>query len=97
VNKNSVYGDVSAVSPGGLRVGAAALTSRSFLEADFVRVAEFLHRAVQLALAVQAKTGKPLKDFVVALENHPDIAALRHDVEAFAATFPMPGFDTAGL
>jgi len=35
VNKNTVPGDVSALSPGGVRLGTAALTSRHFKEADF--------------------------------------------------------------
>ena len=97
VNKNAVHGDVSALSPGGIRLGTAALTSRSFQEADFVTVAGFLHRAVKIALAIQTVSGKQLKDFAAALDKHPDIAALRGDVEAFAAKFPMPGFDTHDL
>ena len=80
-----------------MRLGTAALTSRSFKEADFVTIAGYLHRAVVIALAIQAKSGKPLKDFVAALDKHPEIEALRHEVEAFAAQFPMPGFDTHGL
>ena len=97
LNKNAVHGDVSAVSPGGVRVGTAALTSRGFKEADFVAVAGFLHRAVQIALTIQAGSGKALKDFVAALDKHADIVALKHEVEAFAAKFPMPGFSTDDL
>ncbi|RUS34731.1 serine hydroxymethyltransferase [Jimgerdemannia flammicorona] len=95
VNKNSIHGDKSAVSPGGVRLGTAALTSRSFKEEDFVKVAEFLHRTVQIALDVQEKTSsKMLKDFVIALEGNQDIAQLRNEVEDFAKLFPMPGFDS---
>ncbi|KAJ3085811.1 Serine hydroxymethyltransferase 4 [Quaeritorhiza haematococci] len=93
LNKNAVHGDSSALVPGGVRVGAPALTSRSFKEADFEQVAEFLHRACQLALKVQSETGKLIKDFVVALEKNEEVKALRADVEAFARSFPMPGFD----
>jgi glycine hydroxymethyltransferase len=35
LNKNSVFGDKSALTPGGVRVGAPALTSRGFKETDF--------------------------------------------------------------
>jgi glycine hydroxymethyltransferase len=35
LNKNSVPKDLSAVVPGGVRLGAPALTSRGFVEADF--------------------------------------------------------------
>jgi glycine hydroxymethyltransferase len=43
------------LAPGGVRVGTSALTSRSFKEQDFVKVAEYLHRAVQIALSVQVR------------------------------------------
>jgi glycine hydroxymethyltransferase len=39
-----VAGDVSAMVPGGLRMGSPALTSRGFVESDFVQVAEFVDR-----------------------------------------------------
>ena len=38
LNKNAVHGDVSAMSPGGVRIGAPAMTSRGLKEADFVQV-----------------------------------------------------------
>ncbi|KAJ3191844.1 Serine hydroxymethyltransferase, cytosolic [Irineochytrium annulatum] len=93
VNKNSVHGDASAMVPGGIRIGTPALTSRSFKEADFVTVAEFLHRAAQLSLRIQSSTGKMLNDFAAALENDQEVKALKKDVETFARKFPMPGFD----
>lgn len=46
LNKNSVPGDKSAVVPGGIRIGTPALTTRGFKEADFVQVADFIHRSV---------------------------------------------------
>ncbi|KAJ1661617.1 glycine hydroxymethyltransferase shm1, partial [Coemansia sp. RSA 25] len=54
LNKNSVCGDKSAVTPGGVRIGTAALTSRGFKEADFERIGELLHRTVEISLEVQA-------------------------------------------
>ncbi|KAG0237614.1 Serine hydroxymethyltransferase, cytosolic [Actinomortierella wolfii] len=98
LNKNSVCGDVSAVTPGGVRLGTAALTSRSFKEDDFVKVGEFLHRVIQIALRVQEKAkSKLLKDFVATLQGDEEAAQLKKDVEAFAKSFPFPGFDTKGL
>lgn len=35
VNKNSVVGDKSALTPGGIRIGTPALTTRGFKEAEF--------------------------------------------------------------
>jgi glycine/serine hydroxymethyltransferase len=42
LNKNAVFGDASALSPGGVRIGAPAMTSRGLLEADFEQVASRL-------------------------------------------------------
>jgi glycine hydroxymethyltransferase len=52
-NKNSLPGDVSAINPGGVRLGTPALTTRGLNEDDFDRVAEFLHRACDLAILAQ--------------------------------------------
>jgi glycine hydroxymethyltransferase len=97
LNKNSVPGDQSAITPGGIRVGTPALTTRGFREADFVRVADFLDRGVKLALAMKADTPAPgkMKDFAAYAAGEgaarADVAALREEVQAFARGFPMPG------
>lgn len=52
-NKNSLPGDVSAINPGGVRLGTPALTTRGFEEDDFDDVAEFLHRASEIAVEAQ--------------------------------------------
>ena len=98
LNKNSIYGDRSAVTPGGVRIGTPALTTRGFTEAHFQRIAEFLHRAVVIALDIQATSGcKTVVDFVAAFKGRADIAQLRADVNALATAFPMPGFDVAAM
>ncbi|ETV77839.1 hypothetical protein H257_08661 [Aphanomyces astaci] len=97
LNKNSVLGDRSAISPGGVRVGTPALTSRGLTESDFVHVAEFLHRAVQLALEIQVTSGKKISDFNAALASHAGVKQLRDDVNTFATQFNMPGFDVATM
>ena len=94
LNKNTVHGDKSAQSPGGVRIGTPALTTRGLKEADFKKVAGFLDRAVKISLDVQKSSGKKLKDFVAALPNNKDIPVLAHEVAQFATSFPMPGFDT---
>lgn len=35
VNKNSIIGDKSAMTPGGVRLGTPAMTTRGLLEKDF--------------------------------------------------------------
>ncbi|CAN1334279.1 Serine hydroxymethyltransferase 4 [Linum perenne] len=92
LNKNAVFGDSSALSPGGVRVGAPAMTSRGLMEKDFEKIGEFLHRAVSLTLSIQKEHGKLLKDFNKGLVKNKDIEALKADVEKFAGSFEMPGF-----
>ena len=94
LNKNTVHGDRSAQSPGGVRIGTPALTTRGLKEEDFKKIAGFLDRAVKICLEVQKTSGKMLKDFVAALPDNKDIPVLAHDVAVFATSFPMPGFDT---
>ena len=57
-------GDKSAMVPGGMRIGTPALTTRGFKEADFVQVANFIDRAVNIAKDCQQKTPAPGKVFV---------------------------------
>ncbi|KAK4532304.1 hypothetical protein CCYA_CCYA11G3161 [Cyanidiococcus yangmingshanensis] len=91
LNKNAIPGDTSALNPGGVRIGTPALTTRGFREADLEQVADFLDQCVQIALRTQEQTGKKLSDFVAILPEHPDVLALRDQVERFATGFPMPG------
>jgi len=93
VNKNAVYGDVSALAPGGIRIGSPALTSRGMKEADFVKIAEFFDRGVKIATVIQEKRGKQLKDFELGLKDNEELKALKKEVEEFSVTFPMPGFE----
>lgn len=92
LNKNAVFGDSSALAPGGVRIGTPAMTSRGLVEKDFVKIAEYLHQAVVICLNVQKQRGKRYNDFIVDLEKNEDIAELRAEVEKFAISFEMPGF-----
>lgn len=93
LNKNAVHGDKSAMNPGGARIGTPALTTRGFDEEDFRKVARFLKRGVDIGLRIQENTGKKLVDFKPALEGNDELEQLRREVEAFATSFNMPGFD----
>ena len=90
-NKNSVVGDKSAVTPGGIRLGTPALTTRGMNEEDMATVAGFLVRAVELSKAIQEKSGKKLVDFVKGLEGNEDVAKLGEEVKQFASQFSIPG------
>ena len=57
-NAMMVWGEVKRWSLSSCFVGAPALTSRNFKEADFVKVVEYLDRGVKIALEAQSATGK---------------------------------------
>ncbi|KAG6554509.1 hypothetical protein Mapa_003888 [Marchantia paleacea] len=97
LNKNAVFGDSSALAPGGVRIGAPAMTSRGLKEKDFEKIADFLEQAVNITLSVQKEYGKLLKDFNKGLEANKEIAALKEAVEKFAASYDMPGFDVNAI
>merc|ERR1712166_1499290 len=93
LNKNCVPGDRSAVTPGGVRIGAPAMTTRTLDEEDFEKIAELLHEVLEAALKLQEKSGPKLKDFTALLDGDETLKSIRERVNAFATTFPMPGFD----
>merc|ERR1711865_1339217 len=62
LNKNCVPGDRSAVTPGGVRIGAPALTTRKMVETDFEQIGVFMDKAMKIALKLQEQSGPKLKD-----------------------------------
>ncbi|KAL6964384.1 Serine hydroxymethyltransferase 7 [Sarracenia purpurea var. burkii] len=93
VNKIPIFDDNGAITPGGVRIGTPAMTSRGCLEDDFETMADFLLRAAQITGTVQREYGKLQKSFLKGLQNNKDIVELRTRVENFATQFAMPGFD----
>jgi len=91
LNRNAVHGDASALSPGGVRIGSPAMTTRGCTAEDFKKIALFLDRCCQIALKVQQEHGKKLKDFEAALVGNADVQALKKEVEAWASGFGYPG------
>merc|ERR1712194_914289 len=97
LNKNCVPGDRSAISPGGVRIGSPALTTRKMCEEDFVRIGDFLHEVLEASLKIQEKSGPKLKDFAAMLADDATLKDIRERVNKYATTFPMPGFDPATM
>ncbi|XP_031504761.1 serine hydroxymethyltransferase 3, chloroplastic [Nymphaea colorata] len=97
LNKNSVPGDKSAVVPGGIRIGAPAMTTRGFKEAEFTLVADLVHEGVQIALECKGAVGgtklKDFLDFVGSKEFHlmNRVVDLKAKVESLTSQFPLPG------
>merc|ERR1719237_1739272 len=91
LNRNSVHGDTSALTPGGVRIGSPAMTTRGCTAEDFKIIAAFLDRCCQISLAIQKERGKKLKDFEDGMAGNKDILQLKQDVEGFATSFGYPG------
>jgi len=103
-NKNTVPGDKSAMKPGGLRMGTPAMTTRGFQPADFERVADVVHRAVELTkrLDGQARTAaekagrknpasvNAFREFVGEAQEVVEVVQLRQEVEDWVGTFSLP-------
>ena len=87
LNKNSVAGDKSALSPGGIRIGSPSLTTRGLKEKDFEKVIHFLDRVIKIALNIQEKTGKSLKKFVAEFQNYPEVQVIKGEVSNFINKF----------
>lgn len=103
-NKNTVPGDRSALTPGGLRMGTPAMTTRGFNEDDFARVADIVDRAVTIAIRVNkaARKGaeekgvkspgrlKVFQEYLGEGEHEPEILQLRSEVADWVGTYPLP-------
>ena len=89
INKNLVPGDTSALSPGGIRLGTPALTSRGFLEEDFIEISNLINECVKIALKIQNSKGKKMVDFVRDIENNEELAKLKKKVVDFSKKYPL--------
>merc|ERR1712113_1308073 len=81
LNRNAVHGDASALSPGGVRIGSPAMTTRGCGVEEFKQIATFLDRCCTIALTIQKEKGKKLKDFEEGLKENADVVALKKEVE----------------
>lgn len=87
----------------GIRVKAPALTTPGLLEGDFIKVAYFIHKGVQIAIKVKGyvKSTK-LKDFIEFIKSsnfqlQNSIVDLKKQVESFPSQFPLFGVGTENL
>ena len=90
LNKNAVLGDKSALTPGGIRIGTSALTTRGFLEKDFIEVANLLDKTIKLTIDIQKKSGKKLIDFKKTITEeyyNKEINTIKKEVNTLANKF----------
>ena len=83
LNKNSIVGDTSAVRPGGVRIGLAAVTTRGISgRENMEKLAWFLERATEIVVDGDEGWG--------GLEDNSEVQSLKSEVEAFVGLYPMP-------
>ena len=92
VNKNTIATDKSALSPSGIRIGTSAMTSRGFMESDFIFVADILNDICDLAKSIQTRIhSNKLNDFI---ENLPlfktRINVIKKKVSNYTREFNLP-------
>lgn len=87
INKNAVFGDKSATSPGGIRLGTSALTTRGLVEKDFEYIGSLLKECIDLALEIQVDH-KPLKSFISNMNNYNErLNEIQEKVNSFSINF----------
>jgi len=91
LNRNAVHGDASALSPGGVRIGSPAMTTRGAGTEHFKQIGAFLDRCCAIAISIQKEKGKKLVDFEKGMKDNAEIAALKKEVEEWAIGFGYPG------
>jgi glycine hydroxymethyltransferase len=97
LNKNTVPGDVSAMKPGGIRLGTPAMTTRGMTADDFKKVADLVDRGIKLTGKIQESIGKStIKKFNATLasgiapELQAEIDSIRSEVSTWVQTFNTP-------
>ena len=97
LNKNSVFGDTSAINPGGIRIGTCALTTRNMKEEEFNKIGDFLNRVVELCVSIQEESGKKLVEFKKVAETNSSfveqIEKLKSEVNNFASEYEFYDFN----
>lgn len=98
LNRNCIVSDTSPLNPSAVRIGTPALTTRGFIESDFIIVANMLDSAIQIArrVRVHCLNDKHMVDrelFIKLLKNDHALTALRNEVIEFANGFQFPCFN----
>ncbi|SCW02503.1 LAFE_0F07866g1_1 [Lachancea fermentati] len=97
-NKNTIPGDKSALFPSGLRVGTPAMTTRGFGPEEFSKVAEYIDRAVKMAIALKSQEPLDAKDsrsklmsFKNLCDKSQEVSKLAEEVSDWVGQYPVPG------
>lgn len=88
LNKNSVVGDKSMMSPGGVRIGTCAMTTRGLDEDGAIIIADLFDETVKLGLNIQKECGKKLSEFKKQLTvKNEELDNIERKVKIFSKKF----------
>ncbi|KAM0681416.1 hypothetical protein GINT2_000618 [Glugoides intestinalis] len=99
INKNCIATDKKALNPSAIRLGTPALTTRGFLENDFVQVCQFVHESILIAKDIFNSSEKnekgtvSMKIFLELAKTDLRVIELRGKVSSLASLFPIPRFN----
>ena len=99
VNKNSIIGDKSALSPGGIRIGLCAITTRGLKEFHCQELSKLLDRAITLGRKIKRKKLVDFKKVIIRYLNNEyneneimdvvELQQIKKDVIQFSEQFPF--------
>ena len=69
------------MTPGGVRIGTPAVTTRGMKEAEMSKIAEFIDRVLKVCVKVQETSGKQLKEFLVQIEKNTALPVIAKEIE----------------
>jgi glycine hydroxymethyltransferase len=98
INKNSVFGDKSALSPGGIRIGTSAITTRGMIPENMDRIGNYIHELILISKLIISSIYKSyydndttkkisLKEFQDSFNSYNQLSIIRQDVFDFSNTF----------
>lgn len=83
LNANAIPNDsLPPFRPSGVRLGTPAVTTRGAKEPEMARIAEWMQRVAEIAVAIRG--GKTEREFA------PELKILREEVRALALQYPLP-------
>ena len=97
LNKNTIIGDKSAITPGGIRIGTPAVTTRGYLDEDMREVGRYIDECFKISLDIQNQKGKKLAEFRKGLKESKAMEELGVEVNKFASSFDILGFDASTI
>lgn len=80
LNKNSVPGDKSMLSPSGVRIGTSSITTRNVNMDGLDKIADWLYRCLLICINRMNIYGKKLKEWSQNIENDINIISIRNEV-----------------